>query len=153
VGDGEVVLAERFGILPGSPIPELSTPGAKAYVAQNLKNPNELVFARIAGLNQRFISSQALHDSETYEIREFLARERAQDRISWKLFVYLVGRSIFSPPRACIFHASTKLKSPEHARNEYLFLAQPEARKIDPRRRFFSVGQHPVTFDPAADSR
>ena len=128
VGDDEVVLAERFRILPGSPIPELSTPGAKAYVAQNLKNPNELVFARIAGLNQRFISSQALHDSETYEIREFLARERAQDRISWKLFVYLVGRSIFSPPRACIFHASTKLKSPEHARNEYLFLAQPEAR-------------------------
>ena len=43
VGDDEVVLAERFRILPGSPIPELSTPGAKAYVAQNLKNPNELV--------------------------------------------------------------------------------------------------------------
>ena len=49
VGDDEVVLAERFRILPGSPIPELSTPGAKAYGAQNLKNPNELVFARICG--------------------------------------------------------------------------------------------------------
>ena len=35
VGDDEVVLAERFRILPGSPIPELSTPGAKAYVADD----------------------------------------------------------------------------------------------------------------------
>lgn len=46
-GENDVVLAERYRILPGSPIAELGTPGAKAYVARNLKNPNELVFARI----------------------------------------------------------------------------------------------------------
>lgn len=46
-GDNDVILADRYRILPGSPIPELGTPGAKAYVARNLKNPNELVFARI----------------------------------------------------------------------------------------------------------
>jgi serine/threonine protein kinase len=48
-GDGEndVILDQRYRILPGSPIAELGTPGAKAYVARNLKNPNELVFAWI----------------------------------------------------------------------------------------------------------
>jgi hypothetical protein len=46
-GESDVILAERYRILPGSPIVELGTPGAKAYVARNLKNPNELVFARI----------------------------------------------------------------------------------------------------------
>lgn len=46
-GDGDVILAERYRILSGAPIPELGTPGAKAYAARNLKNPNELVFARI----------------------------------------------------------------------------------------------------------
>lgn len=46
-GQNDVILAERYRILPGSPIAELGTPGAKAYVARNLKNPNELVFARI----------------------------------------------------------------------------------------------------------
>lgn len=50
-GDTDVILAERYRILPGSPIPELGTPGAKAYVARNLKNPNELVFARICEPN------------------------------------------------------------------------------------------------------
>lgn len=47
----DVILAERYRILPGSPIPELGTPGAKAYVARNIKNPNELVFARICEPN------------------------------------------------------------------------------------------------------
>ena len=46
-GENDVILAERYRILPGSPIAELGTPGAKAYVARSLKNPNELVFARI----------------------------------------------------------------------------------------------------------
>lgn len=50
-GDNDVILAERYRILPGSPIPEMGTPGAKAYVARNLKNPNELVFARICEPN------------------------------------------------------------------------------------------------------
>ena len=43
----EVILDEKYRILPSSPLVELGTPGAKAYVARNLKNPGELLFARI----------------------------------------------------------------------------------------------------------
>jgi hypothetical protein len=50
-GGNDVILDDRYRILPGSPIPELGTPGAKAYVARNLKNPNEMVFARICEPN------------------------------------------------------------------------------------------------------
>ena len=43
----EVILADRYRIVPSSPLPELGLPGAKAYTAHDLKNPNEQVFARI----------------------------------------------------------------------------------------------------------
>ena len=43
----EIVLADRYRILPDSPISELGTPGAKAYVARDLKSPNEFLFARV----------------------------------------------------------------------------------------------------------
>ena len=43
----EVILDEKYRILPSSPLVELGTPGAKAYVARNLKNPGELLFARL----------------------------------------------------------------------------------------------------------
>lgn len=36
-GENDVILAERYRILPGSLIAELGTPGAKAYIARNLK--------------------------------------------------------------------------------------------------------------------
>jgi hypothetical protein len=45
--ENEVILAERYRIIPSSPIVELGTKGAKAYVARNLKNPSEALFARI----------------------------------------------------------------------------------------------------------
>ena len=43
----EVILDGKYRILPSSPLVELGTPGAKAYVARNLKNPGELLFARL----------------------------------------------------------------------------------------------------------
>ncbi len=43
----EVVLAGRYRILPGSPIVELSTPGARAYVARDMKSPSDSMFAKI----------------------------------------------------------------------------------------------------------
>lgn len=46
-----VILAERYRIIPSSPIAELGTTGAKAYAAQNLKNPGESLFARICEPN------------------------------------------------------------------------------------------------------
>ena len=49
--ENEVILAERYRIIPSSPIVELVTTGAKAYVARNLKNPGEAVFARICEPN------------------------------------------------------------------------------------------------------
>jgi len=42
-----VILDDKYRIIPSSPLPELGTPGAQAYVARNLKNPGESVFARI----------------------------------------------------------------------------------------------------------
>lgn len=47
LGDNEIILAERYRLLPDAPIPELGLPGAKAYVVRDLKNPNEMLFARI----------------------------------------------------------------------------------------------------------
>lgn len=49
--ENEVILAERYRIVPSSPIVELGTKGAKAYVARNLKNPGEALFARICEPN------------------------------------------------------------------------------------------------------
>lgn len=46
-GENEIILAERYRILPNQPLPEMGTPGSKAYTARDLKNPNEQVFARI----------------------------------------------------------------------------------------------------------
>jgi len=45
--ENEVILAERYRIIPSQPVVELGTTGAKAYVARNLKNPGESLFARI----------------------------------------------------------------------------------------------------------
>jgi len=42
-----VILDDKYRIIPSSPLVELGTPGAQAYVARNLKNPGESVFARI----------------------------------------------------------------------------------------------------------
>ena len=50
-GENEIVLADRYRILPSSPLPELGTPGSKAFTARDLKNPNEQVFARICEPN------------------------------------------------------------------------------------------------------
>lgn len=41
------VTLDRFNILPGSPIPELSTPSARAYVAQDKRNSERKLFALI----------------------------------------------------------------------------------------------------------
>lgn len=49
--ENEVILAERYRIIPSSPIVELGTKGAKAYAARNLKNPGEALFARICEPN------------------------------------------------------------------------------------------------------
>lgn len=43
----ETMLADRYRILPNSPIADLSTVGAKAYVARDLKNPGNVMFARV----------------------------------------------------------------------------------------------------------
>ncbi len=43
----DVILDEKYRIIPSSPLVDLGTPGAKAYVARNLKNPGEPLFARI----------------------------------------------------------------------------------------------------------
>jgi hypothetical protein len=45
-----VILDEKYRIIPSSPLVELGTPGAQAYVARNLKNPGESLFARICEL-------------------------------------------------------------------------------------------------------
>lgn len=50
-GENEIVLADRYRILPNSPLPEMGMPGSKAYTARDLKNPNEQVFARICEPN------------------------------------------------------------------------------------------------------
>ena len=49
--ENAVILGERYRIVPSSPIVELGTKGAKAYVARNLKNPSEALFARICEPN------------------------------------------------------------------------------------------------------
>ena len=49
--ENEIVLADRYRILPNSPLPEMGMPGSKAYTARDLKNPNEQVFARICEPN------------------------------------------------------------------------------------------------------
>lgn len=49
--ENAVILGERYRIIPSSPIVELGTKGAKAYVARNLKNPTESLFARICEPN------------------------------------------------------------------------------------------------------
>ncbi|CAN0086415.1 unnamed protein product, partial [Discosporangium mesarthrocarpum] len=49
--ENAVILGERYRIIPSSPIVELGTKGAKAYVARNLKNPSEALFARICEPN------------------------------------------------------------------------------------------------------
>ena len=49
--ENEVILAERYRIIPSQPVVELGTTGAKAYVARNLKNPSESLFARICEPN------------------------------------------------------------------------------------------------------
>jgi serine/threonine protein kinase len=41
------VTLDRFNILPGSPIPELSTPSARAYVAEDKRNSERKLFALI----------------------------------------------------------------------------------------------------------
>lgn len=45
--DSETVLADRYRILPDSPLPEFGTPGAPAYAVRDLKNPNDMLFARV----------------------------------------------------------------------------------------------------------
>lgn len=47
LSDKEIILADRYRILPESPLPELGTVGAKAYVVRDLKNPNDMLFARM----------------------------------------------------------------------------------------------------------
>lgn len=49
--ENAVILGERYRIIPSSPIVELGTKGAKAYIARNLKNPSESLFARICEPN------------------------------------------------------------------------------------------------------
>lgn len=44
---GEIVLADRFRILAGSPIAELDHPGAPAFSAEDLKNPTRRIFIRL----------------------------------------------------------------------------------------------------------
>lgn len=43
----EVILADRYRILPSSPIAELCTPGAQAYLVRDMKNPADAMFAKI----------------------------------------------------------------------------------------------------------
>ena len=43
----ETMLADRYRILPNSPIADLSTAGAKAFVARDLRNPGNVMFARV----------------------------------------------------------------------------------------------------------
>ncbi|MEX2454902.1 MAG: hypothetical protein WD470_09370 [Rhodospirillaceae bacterium] len=43
----EIILGDRYRILPGSPLADLGAPGAKAYVARDLKNPGDVLFARV----------------------------------------------------------------------------------------------------------
>jgi hypothetical protein len=46
-GDDEIVLNDRYRLVPDAPLADLGTPGARAYVASDLKSPNELMFVRI----------------------------------------------------------------------------------------------------------
>lgn len=46
-----VILGERYRIIPSSPIVELGTKGAKAYVVRDLKSPSDSYFARICEPN------------------------------------------------------------------------------------------------------
>lgn len=46
-GNEDILLADRYRLIPEAPISELSVPGARAYVARDLNNPNDLLFARV----------------------------------------------------------------------------------------------------------
>lgn len=46
-GSSEIVLAERYRILPGSPLPELDQPGMATVIARDQRNPSDLLFARV----------------------------------------------------------------------------------------------------------
>lgn len=45
--DSEIFLADRYRLLPESPLPDLGGPGAKAFVARDSRNPNDMLFARV----------------------------------------------------------------------------------------------------------
>ncbi len=49
--DNEVILADRYRILPGSPLADLGTNGARAFAARDLRNPSDSLFARICDPN------------------------------------------------------------------------------------------------------
>lgn len=44
---GEIVLAGRYRIMPGSPLSELDQPDAEAVIARDQRNPGDLLFARV----------------------------------------------------------------------------------------------------------